>query len=406
MSESEKNNKNEENETERKIKKLKATARMREIMLGYYLQGRQAERISWVTSGAPVEFLYAMDVYPVYPENHGALIGASKMGPHFASYAEAKGFSQDLCSYARSDLGCIFAGTSPVGGLPEPDFLFACNNICNTVVKWYEVLSRIFDVPLFLLDIPFVRKELKESYIDYVEGQLYEFIDFLEKTYDAEFEEKKFKEVFRLSIEGVKSYGDVLLMGRHKPSPLTCFDAFLNMAPIVCLRGTEVPLVFYGEMREELDERIRNGVYAVDNEKYRLLWDNIPVWYRMRWLSEFFIEKNACLVADTYTNAWTALTDMKKRNPIRSLAETYIKIYLNIGLDFMVEKINRLIDLFDVNGVVIHSNRSCKPYSFGQYEIQKMLDVPSVVIEADMTDSRIFSESQVENRLEAFLETL
>ena len=391
---------------ETRIKKLNATKRMREIMLGYYLQGRQAERVAWVTSGAPVEFLYAMDIYPVYPENHGALIGASKQGPHYASFAEERGFSQDLCSYARCDLGCIFAGTSPIGGLPRPDFLFACNNICNTVVKWYEVVGRIYKAPIFLLDIPFVRKELKESYVDHVEGQLYDFITFLEKMFDAEFDENRFKEVLRLSLKGVASYKEVLLMGRHKPSPLTCFDAFLNMAPIVCLRGTEVPPIFYGEMRDELKSRIEQGIFAVDDEKYRLLWDNIPVWYRMRWLSEYFIKKKACMVADTYTNAWTALIDLKKRDPIRSLAETYIAIYLNIGLELMAERINELINLFDVQGMVIHSNRSCKPYSFGQYEVQRMIEVPSVIIEADMTDSRTFSESQIETRLEAFFETL
>jgi benzoyl-CoA reductase/2-hydroxyglutaryl-CoA dehydratase subunit BcrC/BadD/HgdB len=54
----------------------------------------------------------------------------------------------------------------------------------------------------------------------------------------------------------------------------------------------------------------------------------------------------------------------------------------------------------------MHSNRSCKPYSFGQYEIQKKLSVPSVIIEADMVDERAFSEAQVVTRLEAFLESL
>ncbi len=88
------------------------------------------------------------------------------------------------------------------------------------------------------------------------------------------------------------------------------------------------------------------------------------------------------------------------------MAETYTFIYLNIGLEHMAEVINRLIDLYEVDGVVIHSNRSCKPYSFGQYELQKMINVPSVVIEADMVDSRVFSEAQVETRLEAFLEML
>jgi benzoyl-CoA reductase/2-hydroxyglutaryl-CoA dehydratase subunit BcrC/BadD/HgdB len=388
------------------LKKLKATDRMKQIMGGYYMMGKQTEVNGWITSGAPVELLYAMDIYPVYPENHGALIGAAKQGPYFSDFAEKRGFSRDLCSYARCDIGCVFAGTSPVGGLPKPDFLFACNNICNTVIKWYQVLSRIFRVPLFILDTPFVRKELKESYIQYVHDQLYEFVEFLEKTTGRELSDSKLKETLIKSIEGVNSYSDVLHMAKNKPSPLTCFDAFLNMAPIVCLRGTDYPIEFYAEMKKELVERVKRGEGAVENEEVRLLWDNIPVWYRLRWFAEFFADRNACLVADTYTNAWTGFISMDKSNIFWSMAETYTFIYLNIGLEHMAEAINRLINYYDVDGVVIHSNRSCKPYSFGQYELQKMIDVPSVVIEADMVDSRVFSEAQVETRLEALLEML
>ncbi len=388
------------------LKKLRASDKMKQIMAGYYMMGNQAEVNGWVTSGAPVELLYAMDIYPVYPENHGALIGAAKQGPYFSDFAEKRGFSRDLCSYARCDIGCVYAGTSPIGGLPKPTFLFACNNICNTVVKWYQVLSRIFKVPLFVLDTPFVRKELKESYVKYVHDQLYEFVDFLEKVTGRELSDSKLRETILNSIKGVNAYSEVLRMARHKPSPLTCFDAFINMAPIVCLRGTEYPIHFYAEMKEELEERVKKGEGAVDNEEIRLLWDNIPVWYRLKWFAEFFAERNACLVADTYTNAWTGFVSMDKSDIFWSMAETYTFIYLNIGLEHMAEAINRLIDFYDVDGVVIHSNRSCKPYSFGQYELQKMINVPSVVIEADMVDSRAFSEAQVETRLEAFLEML
>ncbi|MCS7130486.1 MAG: 2-hydroxyacyl-CoA dehydratase subunit D [Archaeoglobaceae archaeon] len=388
------------------MRKLQSSERMRELMAGYYMQGHQAEFNAWITSGAPVELLYAMDIYPVYPENHGALIGATKLGSYYSDFAERNGFSRDLCSYARCDLGCVFAGTSPIGGLPKPTFLFACNNICNTVVKWYEVLSRIFKVPLFILDTPFIRKELKESHLRYVEEQLYDFIKFSEKITGRELEERRLKEVISKSIEGVSLYSQCLLTARNKPSPMNCFDAFVNMAPIVCLRGTEHAVNFYIDMKKELEERIKNGISAIEKEEIRLLWDNIPVWYRLRWLGEFFESKNACLVADTYTNAWTGFGELKSTDIISSMAEVYTLSYLNIGMDRTAEIINRLIDLYDVDGVVMHSNRSCKPYSFGQYEIQKKLSVPTVIIEADMVDERIFSEAQVVTRLEAFLEML
>jgi benzoyl-CoA reductase/2-hydroxyglutaryl-CoA dehydratase subunit BcrC/BadD/HgdB len=58
----------------------------------------------------------------------------------------------------------------------------------------------------------------------------------------------------------------------------------------------------------------------------------------------------------------------------------------------------------------MHSNRSCKPYSLGQYDIQKIIQqkrgIPTLLIEADMVDERSFSESQIETRIDAFMEVL
>ncbi|MCQ4153430.1 MAG: 2-hydroxyacyl-CoA dehydratase subunit D [Archaeoglobi archaeon] len=388
------------------MKRLRISEKMRELMTGYYMAGMQAECNAWITSGAPVELLHALDIYPVYPENHGALIGATKLGGYYCEFAEKNGFSMDLCSYARCDIGCVFAGTSPIGGLPKPTFLFACNNICNTVVKWYEVLSRIFKVPLFVLDMPFIRKELKDSHLRYVEEQLYDFISFAERVTDRKLDDAKLRDVVLKSMESVELYSECLRTAANKPSPMTCFDAFVNMAPIVCLRGTDHAISFYKEMKQELDERVKEGVSAIEREEIRLLWDNIPVWYRLKWFGEFFEKRNACLVADTYTNAWSGFKVSRGKDVLSGMAEVYTVSYLNIGMEMTAEIINKLIDLYDVDGVVMHSNRSCKPYSFGQYEIQKKLSVPSVIIEADMVDERVFSEAQVVTRLEAFLEML
>ena len=64
---------------------------------------------------------------------------------------------------------------------------------------------------------------------------------------------------------------------------------------------------YYTELLAEMKDRVAGGISAVENERYRLLWDNLPVWYRTKWLSEKFAAHGACLVADTYTSAWCAL---------------------------------------------------------------------------------------------------
>jgi benzoyl-CoA reductase/2-hydroxyglutaryl-CoA dehydratase subunit BcrC/BadD/HgdB len=92
------------------------------------------------------------------------------------------------------------------------------------------------------------------------------------------------------------------------------------------------------------------------------------------------------------------------------MAEAYTRIYLNIGIDEMARIVLALVDKYKVDGLLMHSNRSCKPYSLGQYDIRKIVEkergIPCLIIEADMVDERSFSESQVSTRIDAFMEII
>ena len=396
-------------------RKIKCVKQMKEIMTEYYIEAKTAEqtgkKVAWITSGGPVEPLIAMDVIPVYPENHGAMIGAAKMGVDLCEKAEAMGYSRDLCSYARADIACAPIDGGPIGGLPRPDMLVCCNNICGTVLKWYEVQARYYDVPLFILDTPFCHTEFSDDAKKYVREQITEYVEFLEKVCGKKADEDRMAEVGRLAIEGQRLWQAVLDTTTHRPSPMSAFDAFFHLALIVTLRGTQVTIDYYTALLKEMKERVDAGIGAVPDEKYRLLWDNLPVWYRTRWLSEKFATHGACLVADTYTSAWcSSLKYLKEDNFLDSMAEGYTRIYLNISVDEMAENVTRMIDKYEVDGLVMHSNRSCKPYSLGQYDIQKIIQqkrgIPTLLLEADMVDERSFSESQIETRIDAFMEVL
>ncbi|HOD31408.1 MAG TPA: 2-hydroxyacyl-CoA dehydratase [Smithellaceae bacterium] len=394
---------------------FKKTKTMKDYMMVYYSQAKSAKltgrKVAWITSGGPVEPLIAMDVIPVYPENHGAMIGASKMGGSLCEVAEAMGYSADLCSYARSDIGCATVNGGPIGGLPKPDMLVCCNNICGTVLKWYEIQARYFNVPLFILDTPFCHTEYTEEMARYVRAQFDDYFVFLEKACGRKFDFEKLNHVGYLSHQGQLLWQAVLDTAMHKPSPMSAFDAFYHLALIVTLRGTKEVIDYYTWLLAYMKDRIARGIGAVPNEKYRLLWDNIPIWHRTRWLSEKFAAHNACLVADTYTTAWCgALRYIDENNFIDSAAEAHARIYLNIGVDQMAKMVIEMIDKYDVDGFVLHSNRSCKPYSFGQLDIQKIVErergIPCLMLEADMTDERTFSESQISTRIDAYMEII
>ena len=400
---------------EKEKRKIKCVKKMKDIMTTYYIEAKTTEqsgkKIAWITSGGPVEPLIAMDVIPVYPENHGAMIGASKMGVDLCEKAEEMGYASDLCSYARSDIACATVNGGPIGGLPKPDMLVCCNNICGTVLKWYEVQARYFHVPLFILDTPVCHTGFTEEVRQYTRRQIDEYITFLETHCGRKFDYDHFAEVGRLAVEGQRLWQAVLDTTRHRPAPMSAFDAFFHLALIVTLRGTQTVVDYYTELLAEMEDRVAQGISAVPDEKIRLLWDNLPVWYRTRWLSDKFASHGACLVADTYTAGWcSSLEYMDENDFLNSMAEGYTRIFLNLGVDEMAARIIRMVDYYGAEGLVMHSNRSCKPYSLGQYDIQRIVQedrgIPSLMIEADMNDARNFSESQIETRIDAFMEVL
>jgi bcr-type benzoyl-CoA reductase subunit B len=404
-----------DNTKDQETKPVNYEKTMRNIMTTYYIDAKTArqnnKKVAWITSGGPVEPLIAMDVIPIYPENHGAMIGASKMGVDLCKKAEEMGYSSDLCSYARGDISCATVNGGPIGGLPEPDMLVCCNNICGTVLKWYEIQARYFKVPLFIFDTPIVHTEFTPEMRNYVQRQMNEYILFLEAACGRRMDWDRMKEVGKLSFEGQQLWQEVLDTAVNRPSPLTAFDAFFYLALIVTLRGTRETVDFYRGLRDEMRRRAAEGKGAIPRERYRLLWDNLPIWYRLKWLSQEFAKHDACLVADTYTSAWCgSLKYVTPDDFIGSAAESYTRIYLNIGVDQMADIVVSMIDKYGADGIVMHSNRSCKPYSFGQYDIQKIVrekrGIPSLMLEADMCDERNFSEAQIQTRIEAFMEMI
>jgi benzoyl-CoA reductase/2-hydroxyglutaryl-CoA dehydratase subunit BcrC/BadD/HgdB len=196
---------------------------------------------------------------------------------------------------------------------------------------------------------------------------------------------------------------------------MSCFDAFVHIAPIVTLRGTQECVDYYSLLKMELEERVRDGVGAVQEERYRLLWDNLPIWFNLRGLSERLADWKACLVAATYADSWCARifsveASMNIETILTEIAKTYLVPYINSNFDDRVQLLKGMVEKYGANGFLMHSDRSCKPYSLGQYvirdEVTRETGVPGLVIEADMNDSRQWAEGPTLTRIQAYLETL
>ncbi len=388
--------------------------RLKEILSLHYLKGRYVSghrKVAWVSSGAPVEPLVALGFYLLYPENHGALCAIRRMSEELMTVAEDAGYSRDLCSYVRTDLGSVLSGRSPAGNLPRPDLLLCCTNICQTVLHWYRVLAHHFDVPLILVDTPFLYRGATPHALAFVQRQMEDYVSEAERVAGRRLSWARLRRVLTLSRDAVELWARILAQGRQRPSPLTAFDAFVHMGPIVEMRGQEICVDYYQQLLAELRQRVENGVGALEQERFRLLWDNLPVWHRLRWFSELLAARGAALVASTYANAWGELASLiDPQRPMESAARVYLHPILNVGVGDKLRKMQGMVEEYSLDGAILHSDRSCKPYSIGQVDqrnaLVRGLQVPSLLLEADHNDPRSFSPEQASGRLDAFLEML
>ncbi len=393
---------------------LKATARMAELLSRQYLKGKYTEgvrKVAWHSSGAPIEILQALDFFLYTPDNHAALCGARKLGVKYSEVAENHGYSRDICSYARTDFGAYFAGNTPVGRIPRPDLIVVSNNICQTILHWYQAMGTYLDVPVFLIDTPFLYDEAEPHQVEYVKKQLEELIPVAEKISGKKLSEKRLKETTRMGKTCSDLWVEVLYRGRAKPAPITGFDAFILMGPIVALRGEESTARFYEQVLKEIDDRIERGIGAVKSEKHRILWDNLPIWYNLSWMSKKLASHGITVAISNYTYQWgESARYIDEERPLESAANTYLHAVLNRSAGYKLEQMRQMVSDFSLNGVLLHSDRSCKPYSLGQMDQATALltdiGVPSLILEADHNDSRIFSEEQVTTRLQAFSEMM
>jgi benzoyl-CoA reductase/2-hydroxyglutaryl-CoA dehydratase subunit BcrC/BadD/HgdB len=390
---------------------------------GWYARVRASgQPVAWCSAFAPAEALLALGVIPLYPENHAAMLGA--LSPtrdpdqpySCAAIAAAEGLGlgkeRGLCSYALADLGVLMGGAvSPIGGLPEPAFFYACDSQCAVVGRWGEAVREFFrtqrqrEVPHYLLRAPSRTGTTPEpSEIAAFSDQLSAHLDDIARRLGLRRDEARLAEVVAEAARANRLWQRCLELGRHRPAPWTSFDAFTAMAPIVVARGTHECTDFYRRLLAELEERAAAGFAAVPGEKVRLVWDAIPVWPRKNWLAKFLAERGAAVVASTYTHSWWF--DFDPARPFATLAERYAWNTMNRDPVWVLEWTLGLVKDYAAAGIVAHRNRGCGRWnSYVQRRLPGFAaaGVPCAVIEADMVDPRAFDEAAVARQLDEFL---
>jgi benzoyl-CoA reductase/2-hydroxyglutaryl-CoA dehydratase subunit BcrC/BadD/HgdB len=378
--------------------------------------------VAWCSAFAPAEVLVALDIIPVYPENHAAMLGALSQTrdpaqpyarPAIAASENAGLSSPRLCSYALADLGVLHGGASPIGNLPAPDLFYACDSQCAVVARWGDDVQRFFkthehkDIPHYVLKAPPLTRAETHTPEELAgfKQQLLTHVADIEQRFGKRLDMERLREVVAESAKANRLWQQCLELARVRPTPWTNFDAFQAMAPIVIARGTTLCTQYYQQLLAELQQRVIDNYAAVPNERVRLLWDAIPIWPRKNWLAQFCAQRGASLVASTYTHSWWFNFDVAR--PLDTLVERYAWNTMNRSGQWVLDWTLKLVKDYHVDGILAHWNRSCgiwNSYVKRRLPGYTAAQVPWLQIDADMVDARYFDEQRVAEQLGRFIE--
>ncbi|MBI5491188.1 MAG: 2-hydroxyacyl-CoA dehydratase [Deltaproteobacteria bacterium] len=403
-----------------KPKPIETAKMMKRIMADHFREADAASReagkkLAWCTSVGPAELLHAMGFTVYFPENHAAMLGATRTATDHIPKANAIGYSPDICSYLTADVGAHLAGKTPLQdaygltGIPKPHVLVYNTNQCRDVKDWFAFYARKWNVPLVGVESFRGVGDVTKEHVDSIAGQLRAMVPELERIAGRKLDLDRFREVVKESRETSRLWRETLETAAHKPSPLTFFDGTIHMGPAVVLRGLPVANEYYRALLQELRGRIDGKVAAVDGERHRLYWDGMPVWGRLREMAVQFLGLKTCVVASTYCSSWI-FDALDPAEPFESMARAYTELFIVRDDQYKERYIRRMCEQFSADGIIWHDAKTCPNNSNNRYgmpeRLSQALGRPFVAFNGDLNDLRCYSDEQVKTQFEAFVEQL
>jgi benzoyl-CoA reductase subunit B len=405
------------------VKQKEMIARNYDLLTSTAEHGRKVA--STFVPGNLNELIMCFDMLNNLPEINAIQNGMRKVSGDYIAEAEKRGHSEDVCTYVKADLGMIAKGNvSPNGKpLPRPDLLLLSYTGCFTFMKWFELLREEYKCPTVMLHVPYQGDgETTRNMRDYIVKQLRtEVIPALEKVSGVKFDIDRLREYLRESARAEDDLVWVLESAKTTPAPIDAyFGGVYYIGPIfTAFRGTPDATEYYRLLRSEIAERIRLGLGPITPEgdmkeqRYRLVVEGPPNWTSFREFWKMFYDDGAVVVASSYTKVGGTY-DLGFRHdpdhPLESLADYCMGVYTNRNLPQRIDLLEKYMDEYQADGLLINSIKSCNSFSAGQLmmmrEVEKRTGKPAAFIETDLVDPRYFSAANVKNRLESYFQMI
>ena len=395
-------------------------ARLRERVV------ERGEPFAVAQADTPHEIFHAMDIPVVSNQWWSAYISAKRLADRYGDVLDEHGFPSNRCSYCSLGLACTLANdpeNAPWGGLPKPTVLVA-RLTCDCIQQVFSAWADVLDTEFFPMEAPAWVKTRPEWYlnsreqwesvydedrIDLLTTEMRDLIALLESRTGRRFDMDRFRALMtRINEQETLLADAAVIAGESTPCPVSISDQMTNTMIPQWHRGSDWAVDHAQRFLNEVKERASRGEGISGNEKVRLMWVGAGLWHDTSFYRELEQKLGAVFVWSMYLPfAGAQYIRELKGKPLEALASRVCSMNEVLHLPpWMPEWLASEARRCDIDAAVVlvpPDNRLSQSGTLISRDALVTAGVPTLMLNADMVDSRNWDRSAAVGQVEEFL---
>ena len=340
----------------------------------------------------PCEPLLAMGLHPYSCEGFGCFLSGTQAEQSFLHYAESEGLPETFCSYHK-----VFIGAAEKGLMPKPRFILNTTLACDANLLTFRRLAEYFDVPQFVVDVPYAADQ---DSVDYVAGQLRQMVVFLEKHTGQKLDQDLLKETVARSVRSLANFDRYMTLRADKQLIGEITGEMFSAFALHNLLGSPETEAYTRRCLEEVEQ-------APPAAGVRLLWlHTVPFWVDpLRAVTDFSREVQVVGCDMCYEGILPCYSD----DPYEAMAQRIVYSPFNGPATRRIDRAIQAARQVKADGAVWFCHWGCKHTLGGAQLAKERMEgagIPTLVLDGDGCDRSHGGEGQMGTRLEAFVEML
>ena len=313
-----------------------------------------------------------------------------------------KDLPKNLCPLIKSSYG--FAKTDKCPFFYFSDVVVG-ETTCDGKKKMYEYMSEFKDV--FIMELP---NSQREPGLQLWKGEIIRFKEYLEQKFGVTITEEQIREAVKTENQARQSLKKLYEVMKHDPAPIKGQDLFKVLYGSTFKFDRSLIPGEVDALTAKIEKEYAEG--KMEEKKPRILITGCPIGGATEKVIRA-VEDNGGIVV-TFENCSGAKSIYKMVDEdAEDIYDAIARRYLNIGCSVMtpnpnrLELLGRLIDEYQVDGVVDMILQACHTYNVETNTIRKFVTgekgIPYISVETDYSQADI---GQLNTRLAAFVEML